>query len=48
MSNLEHRIESCFECLTIPRKQIQDHSKEFLQNKSNNNEKISWKGQPSH
>ena len=34
MSNLKHRIESCFECLTIPRKQIQDRSKEFLQNKS--------------
>ena len=39
MSTPEHRIESCFECLTIPRKQVQDCSKEFLQNK-NNNKKI--------
>ena len=37
------RNRNCFECLTIPRKQIQDHSKEFLWNKNNNDEKISWK-----
>ena len=43
MSTLEHRTESCFKCLTIPRIQIQDHSKEFMQSKSNNNKKISWK-----
>ena len=39
MSTFEHRIESCFQCLTIPRKQVQDRSKEFIQNKSNNNKK---------
>ena len=33
MSNLEHGLETCFKCLTIPRKQVQGHSKEFPQNK---------------
>ena len=42
-STLEHGIESCFEFLTIPRKQVQDRSKEFLGNENNNNKKISWK-----
>ena len=36
MFTLEHRIESYFDCLTIPRKQVQDPSKKFLQNKNNN------------
>ena len=47
MSTLKQGIESCLECLTIPRKQVRDHSKEFLQNKSNNNKKISWKSHQS-
>ena len=42
-----HGIESYFKCLTIPSKQVQDRSKEFIQNKNNNNnknnnKKISW------
>ena len=45
MSTLENGIESCLECLTIPRKQVQDYSKEFLRNK--NNKKISWKSHQS-
>ena len=40
---LEHRMESCFECLIIPKKQVQDRSKEFLRNKNDINKKISWK-----
>ena len=45
MSTREYGIESYFECLIIPRKQVQDHSKEFTKNKNNNNDnkKISWK-----
>ena len=43
MSTMEHRKESCFECLIIPRKQVQDCSKEFLQNENNISKKISWK-----
>ena len=46
MSTLEHRIESCFECLSIPIKQVQDRSKEFLQDKSYS-KKISWKSHRS-
>ena len=42
MFTLKQRIESCFQCLIIPRK-VQDRSKEFLQNKNNINKKISWK-----
>ena len=49
MSTLDHGIESCFQCLTISRKQ--NRSKEILGNKNknnnnnnnNNNRKISWK-----
>ena len=36
MSTLEHGIESCFKCLIIPRKKVQDHSKGFPWNKKNN------------
>ena len=36
-SILKHGIESCFECLTTPRKQVQDCSKEFLPNKNTTN-----------
>ena len=43
MSTLEHGIESCFKCLIILREQVQDRSEEFLQNKNNDNKKISWK-----
>ena len=43
MFTLEHGIESCFECLIIPRKQVQDCSNEFIRNKNNINKKLSWK-----
>ena len=43
MSTLEHGIESCFKCLIILIEQVQDRSEEFLQNKNNDNKKISWK-----
>ena len=36
-------MESCFECLTVPRKQVKDRLKEFLRNKNNNKRKISGK-----
>ena len=39
---LGHGIESCFECLIIPRK-VQDCSKQFLRNKNNFNKNIFWK-----
>ena len=40
MSTLEYRIESCFECLTIPRKPVQNLSKKLLQNKDNNKKRF--------
>ena len=47
MSTLKDRIENCFECLTVPRKQVQDCSKEFQQNKNINDKKVSWKSHQS-
>ena len=38
MSTLEHTIESCFKSLNNSKK-----TKELLQNKKNNNKKISWR-----
>ena len=38
---------ACFANVQIPRKQVQDLSKEFLGNNNNNNKKTSWKSHQS-